>query len=316
MRPFEHLNALSIEDAAAALKNPGSVALAGGGDLIGALKDDIFPEYPKTVVNLKKIAGLSGVSAEGGVLKIGAMTTLAETAKDMLVNQYAPAIAAAAGAASSPTLRETTTIGGNVCQLPRCWYFRKLNNRFYCKRKGGDRCFAASGDNRYHSVFGAENGCFASCQSDTAPVLRALDAVFVTTEREIPASEFFGAGTLASTVLKRGEILTEIRVPITDLALNCRYKRFAFRKSIDFPVLSVVTARDAEKNYRIVLGGVSPVPRAAAQAQEYLRGRDITPEVAAEAGNLAVRGARPLKDNEYKLQLIKTLVKRELLQHL
>jgi len=316
MRPFEHLNALSIEDAVRALKNPGSVALAGGGDLIGALKDDIFPEYPKTVVNLKKIAGLSGVSADGGVLKIGAMTTLAEVAKDMLVNQYAPALAAAAGAASSPTLRETTTIGGNVCQLPRCWYFRKLNNRFYCKRKGGDRCFAPAGDNRYHSVFGAENGCFASCQSDTAPVLRALDAVFVTTQREIPASEFFGAGTLASTVLNRGEILTVIRVPITDLALSCRYKRFAFRKSIDFPVLSVVTARDAEKNYRVVLGGAAPVPYTAEKAQEYLRGRDITPEIAAEAGNLAVQGARPLKDNEYKLQLIKTLVKRELLQYI
>ncbi|MDR1298635.1 MAG: FAD binding domain-containing protein, partial [Oscillospiraceae bacterium] len=154
MRPFEHINAATLGEASAALREEGAVAMAGGGDLIGALKDDIFPVYPKTVVNLKSIAGMDGIRLDGGVLKIGALATLADVACSPAVQRGAKALADAAGAASSPTLRYSTTIGGNICQMPRCWYFRKLGNRFCCARKGGTRCFAVSGDSRYHSVFG------------------------------------------------------------------------------------------------------------------------------------------------------------------
>ena len=154
MRPFYHINATSVKEASEAIRRKDAVALAGGGDLLDALKDDIFPEYPRTVVNLKSIPGLDYVRVEDGALRIGALTRLADVAASPLVAENASALAQAARQAASPTLREMTTVGGNICQLPRCWYFRKLNNRFDCRRKGGDRCFALNGDNRYHSIFG------------------------------------------------------------------------------------------------------------------------------------------------------------------
>ena len=322
MRPFSHINAASLAEASDALRQEGAIATAGGGDLLGALKDDIFPEYPKTVVNLKSIPDMSHIRKDGGELAIGALATLADISRDPAVTELAGALAFAAGKASSPSLRETTTIGGNICQLPRCWYFRKLNNRFFCSRKGGERCFAASGDNRYHSVFGAavfdaaqgaKGACLAVNQGDLAPVLVALGAVIKTTERSIEAKNFFGVGVLSSTVLNRGEIVTEIRIPICDYARNCRYKRFAYRKSIDFPVVNLAISFDSERNYRICMGGVAPVPYSASKAEELLKRQALTPELAEKAGLAAAEGAKPFESNSYKVQLIKTLVKRELL---
>jgi len=322
MRQFNHINAASLAEAAEALKTADNVAIAGGGDLIGALKDDIFPEYPKTVVNLKSIPGLSYIKLEDGVIKIGALTTLADIARSDIINEHMKALAEAAGKASAPALRETTTIGGNICQLPRCWYFRKLGNRFYCARKGGDRCFALSGDNRYHSVFGGaafepregtKRVCVAVNQADSVPVLIAAGAKFITTERTIDAADFFAVGTLSTTVLNKGEILTGIEIPVSVTAKNCTYKRFTFRKSIDFPILGIAISSDAEKNYSIVVGGAAPVPYEAAGAEALLKGKDITPELAEEAGVKAVDGARPYEANAYKVHLIKTLIKRELI---
>ncbi|MDR0862561.1 MAG: FAD binding domain-containing protein [Oscillospiraceae bacterium] len=321
MRAFNHINAATLDGASDALKRGGAVALAGGGDLLGALKDDIFPTYPKTVVNLKSIPELEYITAEGDTLKIGALTTLADIARSSVVTENADILALAAGRASSPSLRETTTIGGNLCQLPRCWYFRKLNNRFDCARKGGDRCFAVTGDNRYHSVFGGavfetapgvKRTCVAVNQGDLAPVLTVLGAKLKTTERVIDAGDFFGVGVLTATVLNCGEILTEIQIPING-ARKSRYKRFAFRKSIDFPVINLAISVDGENNYRICLGGVAPVPYIAAQAETLLAGRAITEELAEKAGLAAAEGAKPYEANSYKVQLIKTLVKRELL---
>lgn len=154
MRAFNHVNALSVEEASAALKSGDTEAMAGGGDLIGALKDDIYKTYPNTVVNLKTIPDMDYIKLEGDMLKIGALARLSDVENSGLVKKHASIVSAAAGAAATPTLREMTTIGGNICQMPRCWYYRKLLNRFDCRRKGGERCFALSGDNRYHSVFG------------------------------------------------------------------------------------------------------------------------------------------------------------------
>ena len=321
MRPFNHINAGSLDEASGILKKGGAVAIAGGGDLLGALKDNILPEYPRTVVNIKSIPGLDNIDVHDGVMRIGALAKLADIARNPAVAGRAPALAQAAGNASHPTLRETTTIGGNLCQLPRCWYFRKLNNRFDCARKGGERCFAVSGDNRYHSVFGgaafeaggAGRACFAVNQGDVAPVLVAMGAFLKTTERLIPAEEFFGVGVMSSTVLGCGEMLTEIQAPVSELARRCRYRRFTFRKSIDFPVISVAATADEANNYRICLGGVAPVPYRALKAEELLEGKELTPELAEEAGIAAAEGAKPFEANAYKVTLIKTLVKRELL---
>ncbi len=171
MRAFNHINAKSIEEASAELKKAGAVAMAGGGDVMGALKDDIYSSYPETVINLKTIPGLDKIEYHDGELRIGALSVLADVEQNAQVKQFAPALAEAAGAASTPTLREMTTVGGNICQTPRCWYYRKLNCRFDCRRKGGDRCFAQTGDNRYHSVFGGARigltPCVRSCPAGT-----------------------------------------------------------------------------------------------------------------------------------------------------
>ncbi|MCL2125137.1 MAG: FAD binding domain-containing protein [Oscillospiraceae bacterium] len=322
MRSFNHINAVSLREASEALKQGGALAMAGGGDLLGALKDDIFPEYPKTIVNIKTIPGLDDIKLEDGMIKIGALATLADIARNPIIAADAAALSEAAGKASSPTLRETTTIGGNLCQMPRCWYYRKLNNRFNCVRKGGEKCFALAGDNRYHSIFGGmafktapnvNKTCIAVNQSELAPVLVVMGAKFVTTEREIEADAFFSVGVMSATVLGPGEILTEIKIPVGEYSRRCRYKRFAFRKSIDFPIINLAISANSDGNYRIYLGGVAPVPYRAANAEALLKGCEMSPELAKEAGDAAAAGARPFEANAYKVQLVKTLVKRELL---
>lgn len=171
MRQFNHINAKSIEEASAALKKEGSVAMAGGGDLLGTMKDDIYNTYPKLVVNLKTIPGLDEIKVDGELLRIGALARLADVESSGIVKQYAPSIAKAASLCAMPSMREMGTIGGNISQMPRCWYYRKLNNRFDCKRKGGERCFALNGDSRYHSIFGGIrpgiNPCTAGCPAGT-----------------------------------------------------------------------------------------------------------------------------------------------------
>ena len=322
MRPFNHLNAASLEEASEALKQPGSLAMAGGGDLLGALKDDIFETYPKLVVNLKTIPGLDGAEVKDGFLCLGALCMLGDLSRNETVKSLAPAVAEAAAKCASPALRENTTLGGNLCQLPRCWYFRKLGNHFDCARKGGGKCFAFNGDNRYHSVFGpavfngcdgAKKACLAVNQAELAPVLLALEAQIVTTVRTIPIGEFFDCGVLRSTVLEPGEIVTEVRIPLPEKGTKMTYRRFSFRKSIDFPVVNLALVQKPGGEWRIALGGVAPTPRRAEAAETLLAGKALTPELAEAAGKAAVRGAKPTEANAYKLQLVKTLVKRALL---
>ena len=171
MRPFNHLNAKSLDEAIVALQKGEANVLAGGVDLLGTLKDNISPEYPRTVINLKTIPGLDYIKEEDGVLKIGATTRLADIGRSELVQKAAPALAEAADATATPNIREMGTLGGNIAQLPRCWYFRKLENRFYCDRKGGNTCYAIQGDNRYHSIFGGlkphASPCTQECPAGT-----------------------------------------------------------------------------------------------------------------------------------------------------
>ena len=171
MRPFNHLNAKSLEEAVAVLRKGDANVLGGGVDLLGTLKDNITPEYPRTVVNLKTIPGLDYIKEEDGMLKIGAATRLADIGRDAAVAKLMPALAEACNATASPNIREMATLAGNIAQLPRCWYFRKLENRFYCDRKGGNTCYAIQGDNRFHSIFGGmkphASPCTRECPAGT-----------------------------------------------------------------------------------------------------------------------------------------------------
>jgi xanthine dehydrogenase YagS FAD-binding subunit len=204
------------------------------------------------------------------------------------------------------------TIGGNIAQLHRCWYFRKPENRFYCIRKGGPTCFAMTGENRYHSIFGSVNKCIAVHPSDLAPALVALNARIVTTARTLGAESFWDVRVASNTVLERGEILTEIQVPAPPAGAKSAFLKFAIRKSIDFPIVNcaVMVGGGAP---RICLNAVAPKPYRALKAEAAIAGKPINEANAEAAGAAAVENARPIPATKYKVQIAKTLVKRALL---
>lgn len=308
MKHFKHMQASSADQAAKEAAGGTAWVMAGGTDLLGTLKDEIFPAYPETVIDLKTIEGMDGIEEDGDALRIGALAKLSDVAESELVNTHAAALAQAAAKVASPTIRHMGTLGGNVCQMHRCWYFRVPDDRFHCRRKGGATCPARIGDNRYHSIFGDDGGCFASSSHDTAPALVALGATVRTTKRDIPAEEFFGVHGLRSNVLEDGEVVKEFSVP---KAAKSAFQKFALRKSIDFPVVNCAVAQGADGATRVVLGGVYPAPWRSAEAEAELAG-GVTAESAAKAGEAAVSVAKPLGKNAYKVDIARTLVKRTL----
>jgi xanthine dehydrogenase YagS FAD-binding subunit len=214
LREFAQIQAKSVDDAVSALSTGNSWVCAGGTDLLGTMKFYVLREYPEKVIDLKSISpSLDYIKEEGGILKIGSLTRLEDIAKSSVVQSKWSALSEAAHKTASPHIREMGTLGGNICQLNRCWYFRKEENRFDCIRKGGNMCYAMAGDNRYHSIFGAVSACVAVNPSDTAPALVALNATIKTNKRDIPAGEFWAFGIPGSTVLDKDEIVTEIQVP-------------------------------------------------------------------------------------------------------
>ena len=313
MKAFSHTNAKTLEEASAALADGKAEIIAGGTDLIGRLKDNILPTYPTALINIKTIPGLDYIKEEGGVLKIGATTRLADIAAHPVIKEKYTALAQAAGRVATPHVRDMGTIGGNINQLHRCWYFRKPEDRFNdCVRKGGQTCFAVMGDHRYHSIFGMDNGCFAAHPSDTAPALIALNATIVTTKRQIKAEEFWEARCPQSTVLAPGEIVTAIYVPAPPAGAKSAFLKLAIRKSIDFPIVNcaVLVGGGAP---RIALNAVAPKPYRATKAEAAIAGKPINEETAEAAGAAAVEGATPLNTNNYKVQIARNLVKRALL---
>lgn len=310
MRPFKHIQASSIEEAAALAAHEDVMVIAGGTDLLGTLKDECLPFYPNYIVDLKSIPGLDRIEETDTELVIGALVKLQDIADSEIVRTHAQALAEACSRAASPTIRQMGTIGGNICQMHRCWYFRSPNNRFVCSRKGGKECYAYKGDNRYHSILGIEGGCLAASSHDSAPALAALGATIITTAREIPAEEFFAANGVHSNILEAGELVKEIRVPKT---AKSRFEKFALRKAIDFPLVNCAVAEDREGGIHVVLGACYPSPKRMTEAEEAVRG-GITETSAQAAGDAAVSKAMVLSHNEYKVEIARTLVKRTLLR--
>jgi xanthine dehydrogenase YagS FAD-binding subunit len=313
MRAFNHTNAKSLAEARTALAGGKANLIAGGTDLIGLLKDNVLPTYPATLVNIKTVVpGLDYIKEEAGLLKIGATTRLADIAAHPAVNQKFTALAQAASRVATPHVRDMGTIGGNLAQLHRCWYFRKPENRFHCIRKGGATCFAMTGDNRYHSIFGAVNMCIAVHPSDVAPALIALDAKVVTNKRTLPAENFFDVKVPVCTVLAADEIISEIQVPAPPAGAKSAFIKFAIRKSIDFPIVNCAVRVGAGAP-RICLNAVAPKPYRALKAEAAIAGKPINEANAEAAGAAAVEDAKPLPATKYKVQIARTLVKRALL---
>jgi xanthine dehydrogenase YagS FAD-binding subunit len=321
VKKFAHIDASTVEEAVSYLGRYGSGAsvIAGGTDLLGKMKDRILPAYPEAIVNLKTIPGLDFIREESEQLVIGALTRLRDIADHPTVVRHYTALGEAAGRTASPNLREMGTLGGNICQDVRCWYYRSPDNRFPCLKKGGGRCYAIDGDNRYHSIFGGtvEEGCYAVHPSDTAPALIALDATVRTSKRAVDAEEFFEAGVGKTTVLDDDEIVTEIRVPKPPGGARSAFGKFALRKSIDFPIVNcaamVTSSGGTAVAARICLNAVACRPRRAIEAEESILGRGIDEESAEEAGAAAVASARPMPHNGYMVQIARTLVKRAIL---
>ncbi|SIO28965.1 FAD binding domain-containing protein [Halodesulfovibrio marinisediminis] len=324
MKRFSHFDASSIEEAISLLGKyeNSSYVIAGGSDLMGGLKDNLWMEYPEAIINIKTIPGLNNLTVKEDGLHIGALVTLTELSESDAVKQTWPGLAEAARRTASPLLRNMGTIAGNICQENRCWYYRypdKIGGRIDCIRKGGKRCLAIPGDHRFHSIFGAVKKCIAVNPSDTAPALVALNAVVKTTKREIPIDEFFtGENGCGSTILDHNEIVTEIIVPTPSVGESSAFVKIAYRKSIDFALVNCaasITIIDGKiTQARICLNGVHNVPRRCSDAEALLIGKKLTEETAAEAAATAVADAKPLFQNMYKVQLAKTSVLDTLLE--
>lgn len=321
MEKFEHFNISTIAEAVEMLRRYQGRAnvIAGGTDLLGKMKDRILPSCPEALINLNTIPNFDYVKEKEGVLRIGPLAILEDIATHALVRQKYSALAEAARRCASPHLREMGTIGGNICQDIRCWFYRNPDNRFPCLRKGGGRCYAIEGDNRYHSIFGGsvEGGCYAVHPSDTAPALIALDARIKTSKRAVRAEDFFSVDVTKTTILDHDEILTEIEIPTPLGNIKSAFQKFALRKSIDFPIVNcaVMMASSGDKvtMARICLNAVYVKPYRALKAEEAITGREITDSNAEAAAHAAISSAKPLRDNGYMVQIAKVMVKRAIL---
>ena len=314
MRNFAYVLPESIDQAQMAAKEKGAVIKAGGIDLLDLMKGDII--QPDKLVNLLTIKGpaLREISRKDDGLHIGALATLADLAAHP---EAPPVLAQAAGAAATPQIRNVATVGGNLAQRPRCWYFR--SQTFPCARKGGNTCYAQKGENKYHALF--DNGdCAVVHASSIAPPLVALDAVVVTTKRKIPIEKFFVPTTTDIThehVLEEGEIITEVLVPAATKGWKNAFREATERDSQDWALVTAAVALQIEggmvKAARVALGSVAAVPYRAPAAEAALVGKKITEANAAQAAEAAFAKAQPFADNAYKVPLGRTILKRAIL---
>jgi len=322
MKRFRHMDAHTLAEAVAALAGHGDKArlIAGGTDLLGLLKTRALPDYPELLINIKKIPGLRSIDEEGGELRIGALTRLEELAASPVIQQRIPMLAEAAESVAMPQIRTMGTLGGNLAQDTRCWYYRyphEIGGRILCRRKGEGPCLAVTGDNRYHALFGAKR-CFAVCPSDTAVALAVLDASLQIAgpegERSLRVEDFYHP---LGNALGPGEIVTAVHVPIPPSGSRQVFIKHRVRRSIDFATVSVGVAFHLDKgtcgSARVVLGAVAPGPHRAVKAEEFLSGRAVNEDSVAAAAAAAVEGAVPLSRNAYKIDIAKALVKRALL---
>jgi xanthine dehydrogenase YagS FAD-binding subunit len=322
MPAFQLLQPTSIADAQSLLEQQGTdgMVLAGGMDAFDWLKDRI--RKPKTVIDLSGVEEMRGIRAvAGGGLEIGAMTTLTEVVNDPLVRQQYSLLAQAASLVASPQIRNQGTLGGNVSQDTRCWYYRA---GWPCYRAGGNICYADTpvGRNREHAILHAER-CVAVNPSDTAPALIALDADFVIRtgkgERVIPAEDYFVGPDIDITrmnILKPGDLLTSIRIPATWAGAQFFFEKVRDRNVWDFPLLNVASAIKLSGNtiqdIRIVVNAAAARPLRLKSIESAVRGRTREASTGEMAGKLAVEGAVPLQFNAYKIPLMRNLVKRSI----
>ena len=317
LETFAYVRPGTLTEAVKALSAPGARAHAGGTDLMGCLRDQVF--RAGTVVSLTKLDELRGIAATSdGGLRIGALATVAEIAAHAVIQEKYAALAQAASLVASPQLRNQGTVGGNLCQRPRCWYFR---GDYACTRKGGELCYAIGGENQYHAIFGG-GACWIVHPSDTAPAMVALDAklrlVGPKGTRTVPAEKFFvlpDENAQKENVLEAGEVLAEILLPVPAGQVSA-YRKVRARGSWDFAMAGIATAITMKAgkvaDARMVLSGVAPIPWRLQAVEKILIGQKLDAKLIAKAADLAVVGARPLEQNAYKVPLVRGIVEEAL----
>ena len=319
MNRFEFARPASVTEALSLVaEKPGSALKAGGIDLLDHLKEHLIE--PPRLVDLKSVPGLDGISAEpDGSLRIGPLVTLAKIAAHPGIRTSHPGLAQACGDAASPQIRNAATIGGNLLQRPRCWYYRLASYR--CLKKGGDVCFAVGGENRYHTIF-ADGACNAPHPSNAAMGLTAHGASFVFQgsrgTRAVPAEQFFtipGKDPQRENAKAPDEVLTSIHVPAA-AGTRSVYASVKEKAAFDWPLVSTAVALRVDggvvRQVRIILGAVAPVPLRSTAAEQALIGKHLDDATVEAAARAAVAGATPLSENDYKVELLKILLSRTL----
>jgi xanthine dehydrogenase YagS FAD-binding subunit len=323
MKAFEYINPRDLKHASSLL-GPDfnqSVILAGGIDLLGEMKEHIIE--PGRVVNLKALENLRYCRAGSRNARIGALATLTEIAENREVRARYTALAEAADSVGTPQIRNVGTLGGNLCQRPRCWYYR--DETVKCIKKGGSRCYAADqeGENKFNAIMGG-GPSFIVHPSDCAPALIALNATVTVSgegkSRQMPLEQFFilpSRNPLRENVLQPNEIVVEVTVPGPASGTKSTYLKFMEKDSFDWAVSAVAAALTMEngvcRDARIVLGGVAPIPWRSKEAEAALKGKRIDARVASQAAEAALANAQPLGKNAYKVPLTKTLIRRAVL---
>ena len=321
MPPFSYTEPQTVDEAVELLAQPGAVAMGGGTDLLPQVKDGVVPA--ERLVGLASIPGMSAIAEVADGLAIGAAATIADIAAHPVVRRRYAALAEAAGGLATPQIRNEGTIGGNLGQRPRCWYYR--SPLIPCLKKGGDRCYALAGNTRLLCVTGGDR-CYIVHPSDTAVALSALDARLETAGpnggRELAVEEFFagpGQDMLRENVLEPGELITRILLPL-DAPERSVYLKVREREAGDFALVSVAAALSLDgdgtaiSQARIAVGAVAPVPHRAIEVENYLAGRAVADVDPAEAAALALPDATPLPQNGYKLPMARNTIKRAIAQ--
>ena len=318
LRTFAYVRPGSVSEALKQLEERGSRIHAGGTDLLGCLRDGVFEA--QKVVSLSKIDELRDLTvAPDGELRIGALTTIAELGTHPIVAEKFAALSQAASVVASPQLRNQGTIGGNLCQRPRCWYFR---GDYACTRKGGDTCYALGGENQYHCIFGG-GACVIVHPSDMAPALMALDAkvriVGPKGARVIPLGQFYllpETDATRETVLEPGEMVLGVLVPAPAAGQQSGYRKVRARGSWDFAMAGLAHAVTLKAgriaDARLVLSGVAPAPWRLPAVEKLLIGQRLDARLITRAADAAIAGATPLEHNGYKVPLVHGLVEEVL----
>lgn len=320
MKSFRYVAPIDLEHAISLLESEGARVMAGGVDLVHEMKRGI--REPELVVQLKNLAAIKKIRLDADRLVIGAGVTVDELESHATVMKHAPLLRLAAAEVATPQLRSMGTIAGNILQRPQCWYYRDPDT--HCLRKGGTHCHAVAGDNRYHAILGG-GPCHIVCPSDLAPALVALDAEVTIQNRSgsrtVPVSELFVGPRVDphnEHILRQGELVTEIRVPVTTSRDRVAFRKARERSAWDFALASVAIRVGLEEDGtvlhgRMALGGVAPNAWDATEAIDSASGQRMTAELAEQIAAAVVEQARPLRQNGYKVSLARNLIRETLI---